>query len=122
MEKTINTADSHMSPEDTVNDFCDRNKELYSKKIFEQPLEEIKEDIFFRADNFQNEKWYRDLQTYMAIGICKPDKDCVSDLQKALKILGYATRVKENNGELFLVLQREKQKQPQTSYKQEPER
>lgn len=25
MEKTINMADSHMSPEDTVKAFCDRN-------------------------------------------------------------------------------------------------
>ncbi len=25
MEKTINTADTHVSPEDTVKDFCNRN-------------------------------------------------------------------------------------------------
>ncbi len=25
MEKTINTADTHVSPEDTVKDFCSRN-------------------------------------------------------------------------------------------------
>lgn len=27
------------------------------KELFEKPLEEIREDIFFRADNFENEKW-----------------------------------------------------------------
>ncbi len=32
------------------------------RRIFETPLEEIKEDIFFRADNFENEKWYGDLR------------------------------------------------------------
>lgn len=37
--------------------------------LFEKPLEEIQQDIFFRADNFQNEKWYGELQIYLAIGI-----------------------------------------------------
>ena len=50
--------------------------------LFEKPLEEIQQDIFFRADNFQNEKWYGELQIYLAIGICQTDRDCASDLQK----------------------------------------
>ena len=53
------------------------------RRIFETPLEEIKEDIFFRADNFENEKWY---------------------------------------GDLFLVPQRERQKQTPPRQKQEMER
>lgn len=44
------------------------------RMIFETPLEEIKEDIFFRADNFEKETWYGDLQMYLAIGDCKPDR------------------------------------------------
>ena len=76
------------------------------RRIFETPLEEIKEDIFFRADNFENEKWYGDLQMYLAIGVCKPEKDCVSDLQKALKVLGCPTRTREIDGDLFLVPQK----------------
>ena len=92
------------------------------KELFEKPLEEIREDIFFRADNFENEKWYGDLQMYLAIGICKPDRDSVADLQKALKILGYPTRTRENDGELFLVPQRERQKQSPPRHKQEMER
>ena len=92
------------------------------KELFEKPLEEIREDIFFRADNFENEKWYGDLQMYLAIGICKPDRYSVTDLQKALKILGYPTRTRENDGELFLVPQRERQKQSPPRHKQEMER
>ena len=90
------------------------------RRIFETPLEEIKEDIFFRADNFENEKWYGDLQMYLAIGVCKPEKDCVSDLQKALKVLGFSTCMRENDGEMFLIPQRERQTSPR--HKQEMER
>lgn len=80
------------------------------RKIFEMPLEKIKEDIFFRADNFQREKWYGDLQMFMAIGVCKPNPENVSDLQKALKVLGYSTQTKKNENGLYLVPQREMQK------------
>ena len=92
------------------------------RKIFETPLEEIKEDIFFRADNFEKEKWYGDLQMYLAIGVCKPDRGSVPDLQKALKVLGFSTRTRENDGELFLIPQRERQKQTPPRHKQEMER
>lgn len=90
------------------------------RKIFETPLEEIKEDIFFRADNFENETWYGDLQMYLAIGICKPDRDSMPNLQKALKVLGYPTQTNERGEELFLIPQRERQIQPH--HKKEKER
>ena len=92
------------------------------RRIFETPLEEIKEDIFFRADNFENETWYGDLQMYLAIGVCKPDRGSVPDLQKALKVLGCLTRTREIDGDLFLVPQRERQKQTPPRQKQEMER
>lgn len=92
------------------------------RRIFETPLEQVREDMFFRADNFKNEKWYGDLQMYLAIGVCKPDRENVSDLQKALKVLGYPTRARENDGEVFLVPQRERQKQTPPRHKQEMER
>ena len=91
-------------------------------RIFETPLEEIKEDIFFRADNFEKEKWYGDLQMYLAIGVCKPEKDYVSDLQKALKVLGCPTQTRKIDGELFLIPQRERQKKTPPRHKQEMER
>lgn len=92
------------------------------RRIFEMPLEQIREDMFFRADNFENEKWYGDLQMYLAIGVCKPDRGCVVDLQKALKVLGYNTRISENDGEPFLLPQRERQKQTPPRQKQKRER
>lgn len=92
------------------------------RRIFETPLEEIKEDILFRADNFENETWYGDLQMYLVIGVCKPDRGSVPDLQKALKVLGCPTRTRENDGDLFLVPQRERQKQTPPRHKQEMER
>lgn len=92
------------------------------RRIFETPIEQIKEDVFLRADNFEKESWYGDLQMYLAIGVCKPEKDCVADLQKALKVLGYPTRISENDGELFVLPQRERQKQTPSHHKQEMER
>ena len=77
------------------------------RKIFETPLEEIKEDIFFRPDNFKNEKWYGYFQIYLAIGVCSPDRESVSDLQKALRVMGYPTRVKEHDGRVYIMPQRE---------------
>ena len=92
------------------------------RRIFEMPLEQIKEDMFFRADNFEKERWYGDLQMYLAIGVCKPDRGSVANLQKALKVLGYNTRISENDGEPFLLPQRERQKQTPLRQKQERER
>jgi len=90
--------------------------------VCETPLEQIREDMFFRADNFEKERWYGDLQMYLAIGICKPDRGCVADLQKALKVSGYNTRIREHDGEPFVLPKRERQKQTPPRQKQEMER
>ena len=79
------------------------NFEEEYRRIFETPLEEIKEDIFFRTDNFKNEAWYGQLQIFLAIGVCSPDREHVPALQKALKVLGYSTGIKESDGNLLLV-------------------
>ena len=73
------------------------------KKLFETPLEEIQEDMFFRADNFRNERWYGDLRIFMTIGVCSPNKEDVSNLQKALKILGYQTKAVNRPDGIYLV-------------------
>lgn len=73
------------------------------KALFETPLEKIKPDMFFRADNFKKEVWYGELQIYMRIGVCRVDKGTMSDIQKALKVLGYSTKLREHNGEMYLV-------------------
>ena len=62
------------------------------KKIFETPVEDIREDIFFRADNFSKEKWYGDLQLFLVLGVCSPCKEDAQNLQRALKVLGYNTK------------------------------
>ena len=80
------------------------------KALFGTSLENIKPDSFFRADNFQKEKWYGELQIYMRIAVCKTDKETVSDMQKALKVLGYPTKAKEHNGELYLVPDKERKR------------
>ena len=40
----------------------------------------------------------------------KTDKDTVSDMQKALKVLGYKTKAKEHKGEMYLVPEKERKK------------
>ncbi len=73
------------------------------REELKKPLEEIKEDIFFRADNFKGEAWYGDLVLYMRIGVCQPDPAHIPDLQKALKIMGYHTHVMENREKPYLM-------------------
>ncbi len=73
------------------------------RKELEKPLDEIKEDIFFRADHFQNESWYEDFLMLTRIGVCQPDIKYVLKVQKALKIIGYHTHQKEQKGKLYVV-------------------
>lgn len=70
-------------------DSCER---WYQEEL-NKPLEEIKEDIFFRADNFAEEEWYEDVLLYTRIGVCKPKPEHVETVQKALKVLGFPTHV-----------------------------
>ena len=42
------------------------------RELMAKPIEELKEDIFFRMDNFQNELWYGELKLYLTLGVCKP--------------------------------------------------
>mgnify|MGYP001078030444 FL=1 len=43
--------------------------------LLEKPIEEIREDIFFRPDNFQEEPWYGEFQMFLAVGVCQPPKE-----------------------------------------------
>lgn len=90
--------------------------------LFNKPLDEIKEDIFFRPDNFKDEKWYGDFQMFLAIGTCTPAKECLSEVQKALKIMGFLTHPKEYDGKIFLVSGREAEKPTVTRKRQDLER
>lgn len=72
------------------------------QKEFQKPLEDIYEDIFLRVEAFENEKWYDELLIYTHIGVCKPEKEDVEEVRKALKMLGYETEECEYNGEVYL--------------------
>lgn len=61
------------------------------RELMEKPIEEIREDIFFRPDNFQHELWYGDFQMYMTVGICQPPEEHALQVRKALKVMGYGT-------------------------------
>lgn len=78
--------------DDTRNEVC--------RKVLETPLEDIREDVFFRADNFQNEPWYGEFQIYRNLGVCQPKPEHVLEVQKALKVMGYPTHAAERNGNL----------------------
>lgn len=73
------------------------------REILNKPLEKITEDVFFRADNFQNEPWYGDFKLYLFTGVCQPKPEHILELQKALKIMGYPTHTFKYDGKLFVV-------------------
>lgn len=81
--------------DDTRNEIC--------RKVLETPLEDIREDVFFRADNFQDKPWYGDFQIYRNLGVCQPKPEHVLEVQKALKVMGYPTHAAERNGKTYLL-------------------
>lgn len=85
------------------NEGQDFNNDRPYREELKKTLEDIKEDIFFRADNFEGEAWYDDLMLYMKIGVCQPEPEHIPELQKALKIMGYDTHVWETNRKPYLM-------------------
>ena len=73
------------------------------KYLFETPIVEIQEKPFFRADSFCGEHWYGDLCIYTMLGICSPQKEDVTNLRKALKVLGYQTKAVNRPDGTYLV-------------------
>ncbi len=78
--------------------FEDEYRELMAK-----PIDEIREDTFFRPDNFQDEPWYGDFQMYMAIGVCQPPEEYALQVRKALKIMGYDTHTAIRDGKTYVL-------------------
>lgn len=72
-------------------------------EILAKPIDEIREDIFFRYDNFRDELWYEDFQMYLAIGVCTPQEEHALQVRKALKIMGYATHTTIRGGQTYVV-------------------
>ena len=81
--------------DDTRNEIC--------RKVLETPLEDIREDALFRADNFRDMPWYNDFQIYRNLGVCQPKPEYALEVQKALKVMGYFTHTAERDGQLYLL-------------------
>ncbi len=73
------------------------------QELMAKPIDEIREDIFFRADNFRDEPWYDEFQIYMVIGICEPPEEYALQVRKALKVMGYDTHTTVLNGKTYIV-------------------
>ena len=73
------------------------------RALMAKPIDEIKEDIFFRYDNFRDEPWYEDVQMYRAVGVCVPAAEHALQVRKVLKILGYATHTTVRDGTTYVV-------------------
>ena len=81
----------------------DNTRNEVCRKVLEMPLEEIREDVFFRADNFQDEPWYGEFQIYRNLGVCQPKPEHALEVQKALKVMGYPTHAAGRNGKTYLL-------------------
>jgi len=73
------------------------------RELMAKPIDEIREDIFFRPDNFRDEPWYGDFQMYMAVGVCVPQEEYALQVRKALKIMGYDTHTTVQDGKTCVV-------------------
>lgn len=71
--------------------------------LLEKPIEEIREDIFFRPDNFQEEPWYDQFQLFLAIGVCQPSKEHTWQVRKALKVMGFDTHTEIRKGKTYIL-------------------
>ena len=73
------------------------------RELLAKPLEEIRENIFFRPDNFQEEPWYDDFQMFLAIGVCQPLEEHALQVRKGLKVMGFDTRATIRGGKTCIV-------------------
>ena len=84
-------------------DIPDCNNGRTSSEEFEELLEKIGEEIFWGANNLNGETGDKELMPYMENGIRKPCPSNVSEVQRALKIMGYDTHMLENGGKSHLM-------------------
>lgn len=86
----------------------EKDKKAFYREELDKPLEEIKEDMFFRADNFRDEPWYGEFLLYTRIDVCQPAPEHALEVRKALKIMGYPTHTFEKDGKLYIASGEEK--------------
>lgn len=73
------------------------------RALMAKPIEKIKEDIFFRPDNFQGEPWYGEFQLFLAIGVCQPPEEYILQVRKALKVMGFLTHTASREGKTYIL-------------------
>ena len=73
------------------------------RALMAKPIEEISEDIFFRADNFREEPWYGEFRIFLAIGVCQVPQEEALPVRKALKVMGYDTHTALREGKTFIL-------------------
>lgn len=69
----------------------------------QKPIEEITEDIFLRADAFEDAPWYDAFILYTRIGVCQPQPEHILEVRKALKMMGYVTHQADHDGKAMIV-------------------
>ena len=74
-----------------------------SRALLSKPIEKIRQDIFFRADNFQGEPWYDQFQIFLAIGVCQGPQEQALPVRKALKVMGYSTHAAIREGKTYIL-------------------
>ena len=55
------------------------------RTLLAKPIEDIRQDIFFRADNFREEPWYGQFRIFLAIGVCQVPQEEALPVRKRLK-------------------------------------
>ena len=73
------------------------------RELLAKPIEVIREDIFFRPDNFRDEPWYEEFQIFLAIGVCQPPEEHALQIRKALKVMGFLTHTASREGKTYIL-------------------
>lgn len=73
------------------------------RRLMEKPIEEIREGIFFRLGNFQNEPQCGDFQICMTGDVCQSPEERVLRVRKALKVMGCDTHTVNRDGRTYIL-------------------
>lgn len=84
------------------------------RALLAKPIEDIRQDIFFRADNFREEPWYGEFRIFLAIGICQVPQEEALPVRKALKVMGYSTHTAIREGKTYILPGEPKQSPAET--------
>lgn len=75
----------------------------FYETALEKPLEEITEDIFLRAEAFEDAPWYGEFLFFTRIGMCQTKPEHIEAVRKALKMMGYPTHTVKHDEGIFIL-------------------